>query len=151
MGLLERLRGKKVHVKRTYKEIRYDRILTAQQNLILESSLAANIALKQELKSLRAVLFSQEDLATELGIEPLPLNNAQPIIGNGEFNAADLIANVLTGLKADNIPGGKQTMKYASEFVRSSSQEINALAAHQLKNMIPKAQEAAQTNEVINP
>ncbi|MBL4896810.1 MAG: hypothetical protein JKY75_08070, partial [Erythrobacter sp.] len=70
----------------------------------MESSLAANIALKQELKSLRAVLFSQEDLATELGIEPLPLNNAQPILGNGEFNAADLIANVLTGLKADNIP-----------------------------------------------
>ena len=148
MSILDRLRGKKVHSKRTYKEIRYDRILTAQQNLILESSLAANIALKQELKSLRAVLFSQDDLRIELGIDPLPLNNPQPI-GNGEFNAADLIANVLTGLKADNIPGGKQTMKYASEFVRSSSQEINALAAHQLKNMIPKAQEAAQT-EVIN-
>jgi len=148
MGLLDRLRGKKVHSKRTYKEIRYDRILTAQQNMILESSLAANIALKQELKSLRAVLFSQDDLRIELGIDPLPLNNPQPIV-NGEFNAADLIANVLTGLKADNIPGGKQTMKYASEFVRSSSQEINALAAHQLKNMIPKAQEAAQT-EVIN-
>ena len=148
MGLLDRLRGKKVHSKRTYKEIRYDRILTAQQNMILESSLAANIALKQELKSLRAVLFSQDDLRIELGIDPLPLNNPQPIV-NGEFNAADLIANVLTGLKADNIPGGKQTMKYASEFVRSSSQEIHALAAHQLKNMIPKAQEAAQT-EVIN-
>ena len=149
MSILDRLRGKKLHSKRTYKEIRYDRILTAQQNMILESSLAANIALKQELKSLRAVLFSQDDLRIELGIDPLPLNNPQPI-GNGEFNAADLIANVLTGLKADNIPGGKQTMKYASEFVRSSSQEINALAAHQLKNMIPKAQEAAQT-EVINP
>ena len=148
MSILDRLKGKKVHSKRTYKEIRYDRILTAQQNMILESSLAANIALKQELKSLRAVLFSQDDLRIELGIDPLPLNNPQPI-GNGEFNAADLIANVLTGLKADNIPGGKQTMKYASEFVRSSSQEINALAAHQLKNMIPKAQEAAQT-EVIN-
>ena len=149
MSILDRLRSKKQHGKRTYKEIRYDRILTAQQNMILESSLGANLALKQELKSLRAVLFSQDDMRIELGIEPLPLNNAQPI-GNGEFNAADLIANVLTGLKADNIPGGKQTMKYASEFVRSSSQEINALAAHQLKNMIPKAQEASLT-EVINP
>ena len=66
MSILDRLKGKKVHSKRTYKEIRYDRILTAQQNMILESSLAANIALKQELKSLRAVLFSQEDLATEI-------------------------------------------------------------------------------------
>jgi len=150
MSILDRLRSKKQRGKRTYKEIRYDRILTAQQNMILESSLAANIALKQELKSLRAVLFSQDDLRIESGIEPLPLNNAQPIIGNGEFNAADLIANVLTGLKADNVPGGKNTMKMASDFVRSSSQEINALAAHQLKNMIPKAQEAAQT-EVINP
>ena len=150
MSILDRLRSKKQRGKRTYKEIRYDRILTAQQNMILESSLAANIALKQELKSLRAVLFSQDDLRIELGIDPLPLNNAQPIIGNGEFNAADLIANVLTGLKADNVPGGKNTMKMASDFVRSSSQEINALAAHQLKNMIPKAQEAAQT-EVINP
>ena len=71
MSILDRLMGKKSSRKRTYKEIRYDRILTKQQNMILESSLAANEALKQEVKSLRQVLFSQDDLYRELGIEPI--------------------------------------------------------------------------------
>ena len=57
MGLLDRLMGNKRSRKRTFKEIRYDKILSNQQHLILESSLAANEALKMEVKSLRQVIF----------------------------------------------------------------------------------------------
>ena len=67
MGLLDLLYGKKTSRKRTFKEIRYDKILSKQQNLILESSLAANEALKMEVKSLRQVIFDQDDLRNIYG------------------------------------------------------------------------------------
>ena len=62
MSILERFTGTKRRNKRTFREIKYDKILSKQQNMILESALAANEALKMEVKSLRQVLFDQDDL-----------------------------------------------------------------------------------------
>ena len=105
MGLFDKVFRKKTNRKRTYKKIHYDRILTKQQNLILESSLAANLALKAEIKSLRSVLISQDDLYQELGIEPLALNQNQPT--SGEFNTSDLLSSVAKGIKPESVPGGR--------------------------------------------
>jgi hypothetical protein len=109
MGLLDRLMGNKKSRKRTYKEIRYDKILSKQQNMILESSLAANEALKMEVKSLRQVIFDQDDLQRDLGISPIEVNaqtQNNVLASDGEFNAADLIASVAKGLKPDSITVG---------------------------------------------
>tara|TARA_R100001143_G_C3325437_1_gene116827 strand:- start:323 stop:766 length:444 start_codon:yes stop_codon:yes gene_type:complete len=137
MGLLDRVFGKKSNRKRTYKEIRYDRILTKQQNLILESSLAANLALKEEIKSLRSVLIQQDDLYQELGIEPLALNQNNQSIP-GEFNTSDLLASVAKGIKPDSIPGGRVALDAFATFLQSNSNEVNALGSHYMKQMIPK-------------
>ena len=136
MGLFDKVFGKKTNRKRTYKEIHYDRILTKQQNLILESSLAANLALKEEIKSLRSVLISQDDLYQELGIEPLALNKTQPT--SGEFNTSDLLASVAKGIKSDSIPGGRVALDAFASFLQSNSNEVNALGSHYMKQMIPK-------------
>ena len=50
-------RAPKIRNKRTKDEIRYDKILSEQQNLILNSSLMANKALKMEVETLRQTLY----------------------------------------------------------------------------------------------
>jgi hypothetical protein len=147
MSILDRLTGKKSSRKRTYKEIRYDRILTKQQNMILESSLAANEALKQELKSLRAVLFSQDDLYRELGIEPIqPDNNNNNFTpsSNGEFNTADLLSTIIKGMDNSKLPFGNAGKNAISEFLQSNSQEVNALGSHYIQQITPKKQSSEQ-------
>jgi hypothetical protein len=139
MGLLDRLTGNKRRNKRSFKEIRYDKILTAQQNQVLESALASNEALKMEVKSLRQVLFSQDDLYRELGIEPIQPNNTQTqTLSNGEFNTADLLASVAKGMNPDKIPGGRIALDALSQFLTSNAQEVNALGSHYIKQAIPK-------------
>ena len=139
MGLLDRLTGNKRRNKRSFKEIRYDKILTAQQNQVLESALASNEALKMEVKSLRQVLFSQDDLYRELGIEPIqPNNNQTQTLSNGEFNTSDLLASVAKGMNPDKIPGGRIALDALSQFLTSNSQEVNALGSHYIKQAMPK-------------
>jgi len=137
MGLFDKVFRKKTNRKRTYKEIHYDRILTKQQNLILESSLAANLALKEEIKSLRSVLISQDDLYQELGIEPLALNQNNQSVP-GEFNTSDLLSSVAKGIKPESVPGGRLALDALSTFLQSNSNEVNALGSHYMKQMIPK-------------
>ena len=149
MGLLDLLSGKKTSRKRTYKEIRYDKILSKQQNLILESSLAANEALKMEVKSLRQVIFDQDDLQRDLGISPIEVTGQQQgVTSTGEFNAADLIASVAKGLKPDNIPGGRVALDAFQSFILSNKNEVNALGSHYISQAMPK-KEVAQS-QVIN-
>lgn len=139
MGLLDRLTGNKRRNKRSFKEIRYDKILTAQQNQVLESALASNEALKMEVKSLRQVLFSQDDLYRELGIEPIqPNNNQTQTLSNGEFNTSDLLASVVKGMNPDKVPAGRIGLDAISQFLTSNSQEINALGSHYIKQAMPK-------------
>ena len=146
MGIFDRLFDKKASRKRTFKEIRYDKILTKQQNLILESSLAANEALKMEVKSLRNVLFSQEDLYRELGIEPLQPNNNNSFTPstNGEFNTADLLSQIIKGVSPERVPMGKVGLQAISEFLQSNSQEVNALGSHYIQQLTPKKQSTEQ-------
>jgi hypothetical protein len=139
MGLFDRFTGKKTSRKRTMKEIRYDRILTRQQNQILESAIASNEALKMEVKSLRAVLFSQDELYRELGVEPLPIeNNNYAPVSNGDFNTSDLLAQIVSGMNPEKVPMGKVGLQAISEFLKSNGGEINALGSHYMKQMIPK-------------
>ncbi len=146
MSILDRLTGKKSSRKRTYKEIRYDRILTKQQNMILESSLAANEALKQEVKSLRQVLFSQDDLYRELGIEPIQPDNNNNFTPsrNGEFNTADLLSTIIKGMDNSKLPFGNAGKNAISEFLQSNSQEVNALGSHYIQQITPKKQSSEQ-------
>jgi len=149
MGLLDLLSGKKTSRKRTYKEIRYDKILSKQQNMILESSLAANEALKMEVKSLRQVIFDQDDLQRDLGISPIEVTGHQESVSStGEFNAAELIASVAKGLKPDNIPGGRVALDAFQSFILSNKNEVNALGSHYISQAMPK-KEVAQS-QVIN-
>ena len=148
MGILDMLTSKKTPRKRTYKEIRYDKILSKQQNLILESSLAANEALKMEVKSLRQVIFDQDDLERELGISPIEVSGQQSVTSTGEFNAAELIASVAKGLKPDNIPGGRVALDAFQSFILSNKNEVNALGSHYISQAMPK-KDVAQ-NQVIN-
>ena len=149
MGLLDLITRQKTSRKRTYKEIRYDKILSKQQNMILESSLAANEALKMEVKSLRQVIFDQDDLQRELGIAPIEVTGQQQsVTSTGEFNAAELIASVAKGLKPDNIPGGRVALDAFQSFILSNKNEVNALGSHYISQAMPK-KEVAQS-QVIN-
>jgi len=149
MGLLDRLMGNKRSRKRTYKEIRYDKILSKQQNMILESSLAANEALKMEVKSLRQVIFDQDDLQRDLGISPIEVTGQQQsVTSTGEFNAADLIASIAKGLKPDSIPGGRVALDAFQSFILSNKNEVNALGSHYISQAMPKKEVAQQ--QVIN-
>jgi len=148
MGLLDRLMGNKRSRKRTYKEIRYDKILSKQQNMILESSLAANEALKMEVKSLRQVIFDQDDLQRDLGISPIEVTGQQQsVTSTGEFNAADLIASIAKGLKPDSIPGGRVALDAFQSFILSNKNEVNALGSHYISQAMPKKEVEQQ---VIN-
>ena len=148
MGLLDRLMGNKKSRKRTYKEIRYDKILSKQQNMILESSLAANEALKMEVKSLRQVIFDQDDLQRDLGISPIEVTGQQQsVTSTGEFNAADLIASIAKGLKPDSIPGGRVALDAFQSFILSNKNEVNALGSHYISQAMPKKEVEQQ---VIN-
>jgi len=148
MGLLDRLIGRKTSRKRTYKEIRYDKILSKQQNMILESSLAANEALKMEVKSLRQVIFDQDDLQRDLGISPIEVTGQQQsVTSTGEFNAADLIASIAKGLKPDSIPGGRVALDAFQSFILSNKNEVNALGSHYISQAMPKKEVEQQ---VIN-
>ena len=149
MGLLDRLMGNKRSRKRTYKEIRYDKILSKQQNMILESSLAANEALKMEVKSLRQVIFDQDDLQRDLGISPIEVTGQQQsVTSTGEFNAADLIASIAKGLKPDSIPGGRVALDAFQSFILSNKNEVNALGSHYISQAMPKKEVTQQ--QVIN-
>lgn len=154
MGLLDRLMGNKKSRKRTYKEIRYDKILSKQQNMILESSLAANEALKMEVKSLRQVIFDQDDLQRDLGISPIEVNGQTQnnvLASDGEFNAADLIASVAKGLKPDSIPGGRVALDAFQSFILSNKNEVNALGSHYIKGALSKKEDPlSPTQQVIN-
>jgi len=148
MGLLDRLMGNKRSRKRTYKEIRYDKILSKQQNMILESSLAANEALKMEVKSLRQVIFDQDDLQRDLGISPIEVTGQQQsVTSTEEFNAADLIASIAKGLKPDSIPGGRVALDAFQSFILSNKNEVNALGSHYISQVMPKKEVEQQ---VIN-
>ena len=141
MSILDRFTGTKRRNKRTFREIKYDKILSKQQNMILESALAANEALKMEGKSLWQVLFDQDDLYRELGVAPIEVNqgNSSPLsTPTGEFNTADLIANIAKGIDASKVPGGKIALQAFSEFIVSNSQEVNALGSHYMQQAIPK-------------
>jgi|TARA_R100000093_G_scaffold70915_1_gene45201 hypothetical protein len=141
MSILDRFTGTKRRNKRTFREIKYDKILSKQQNMILESALAANEALKMEVKSLRQVLFDQDDLYRELGVAPIEVNQGSPSplsTPTGEFNTADLIANIAKGIDASKVPGGKIALQAFSEFIVSNSQEVNALGSHYMQQAIPK-------------
>jgi len=141
MSILDRFTGTKRRNKRTFREIKYDKILSKQQNMILESALAANEALKMEVKSLRQVLFDQDDLYRELGVAPIEVNQGNPSplsTPTGGFNTADLIANIAKGIDASKVPGGKIALQAFSEFIVSNSQEVNALGSHYMQQAIPK-------------
>ena len=149
MGILDMLTSKKTPRKRTFKEIRYDKILTRQQELILESSMALAESLRMEVKSLRQVIFDQDDLQRELGIDPIEVTKQQQnVTSTGEFNAAELIASVAKGLKPDNIPGGRVALDAFQSFILSNKNEVNALGSHYISQAMPK-KDVAQ-NQVIN-
>jgi hypothetical protein len=141
MSILDRFTGTKRRNKRTFREIKYDKILSKQQNMILESALAANEALKMEVKSLRQVLFDQDDLYRDLGVAPIEVNQGNSSLlssPTGEFNTADLIANIAKGIDASKVPGGKIALQAFSEFIVSNSQEVNSLGSHYIKQAMPK-------------
>ena len=136
MSILDRLRTKKGHYKRTSEEIKQFKVLNNNQLKIIESYRMRCLAAEQESKALRSTLFSLDDMQSELGIDAF--DNAPSVISNGQFNFSDLIIKVLKGLKHDSIPGGKTSISAISDFVGSQSNEINSLAGHQIKNMMPK-------------
>lgn len=137
MSILDRFRAKKGHYKRTSEEIKQFKVLNINQLKIIESYRMRCLAAEQESKALRSTLFNLDDMSSELGIDAFE-NNAPSVISNGQFNFSDLIVKVLKGLNHDTIIGGKNTISAASDFVASQSNEINALASHQLKGMLPK-------------
>lgn len=137
MGLLDRFSSGKASRKRTNKQIRYDRILNKQQEQILESQEAVIQALKMECKSLRQILISQDDLYQEFGIEPVQINSNQSSQNqSGEFNTADLLSSVVKGMSNDKIP--RVATDAISQFLKSNSQEVNALGSHYIKQAMPK-------------
>ena len=136
MSIFDMFRTKKGHYKRTKEEIQHLNVLTDNQKKIIESYKARSLASEMESKVLRSTLFSLDEMNADLGIDVF--DNAPSVISNGQFNFSDLIIKVLKGLKHDSIPGGKTTLGAASDFIASQSNEINALAGHQLKNMMPK-------------
>jgi hypothetical protein len=138
MSILDRFRAKKGHYKRTSEEIKQFKVLNTNQLKIIESYRMRCLASEQESKALRATLFNLDDMQSELGIDAFENNNTSSVISNGQFNFSDLIVKVLKGLNHDTIIGGKNTISAASDFVASQSNEINALASHQLKGMLPK-------------
>ena len=135
MGLLDRFSSGKASRKRTNKQIRYDRILNRQQEQILESQEAVIQALKMECKSLRQILISQDSLYEEFGIEPATITNNQQQ-STGDFNTADLLASVVQGMGNDKIP--RVATDAISQFLKSNSQEVNALGSHYIKQAMPK-------------
>lgn len=141
MGLLDRLTSKKTSRKRTMTQIRYDKILTKNQNEILQSSLALNEAQKQEIKALRSILISQEDLYQEFGIEPQINNN---IPQHASFNTSDLLASVAKGLNPEKLPFGKPALDAFVSFLQANNTEIDALGSHYMKQMIPKKEIESQ-------
>jgi hypothetical protein len=138
MSILDRFRAKKGHYKRTSEEIKQFKVLNTNQLKIIESYRMRCLASEQESKALRATLFNLDDMQSELGIDAFENNAPSSVISNGQFNFSDLIVKVLKGLNHDTIIGGKNTISAASDFVASQSNEINALASHQLKGMLPK-------------
>lgn len=139
MGLLDRFGSGKASRKRSNKQIRYDRILNRQQEQILESQQAVIMCLKEECKSLRQILISQDDLYQEFGIEPMTVTNDNSLpTRNGQFNTSDLLASVAKGIKPESIPFGKPALDAFVSFLQSNSQEVNALGSHYMKQMIPK-------------
>ena len=136
MGLLDRFGSGKGSRKRTNKQIRYDRILNKQQEQILESQEAVIQALKMECKSLRQILISQDSLYEEFGIEPATITNNQQQQSSGDFNTADLLASVVQGMGNDKIP--RVATDAISQFLKSNSQEVNALGSHYIKQAMPK-------------
>jgi len=139
MSILDRFRAKKGHYKRTSEEIKQFKVLNTNQLKIIESYRMRCLASEQESKALRATLFNLDDMQSELGIDAFENNNKAPsVIANGQFNFSDFMIQILKGLKHDQIPGGRSTLGAAQDFISSQSNEINALAGHQLKNMMPK-------------
>ena len=151
MGLLDMITRQKTSRKRTFKEIRYDKILTRQQELILESSMALAESLRMEVKSLRQVIFDQDDLQRDLGISPIEVNaqtQNNVLASDGEFNAADLIASVAKGLKPESIPGGRVALDAFQSFILSNKNEVNALGSHYISQAMPKKE--VIKDQVIN-
>jgi len=146
MSILDRFRGTKTHYKRTREEIQHFKILTDNQKKIIESYKFRALAAESESKALRKTLFDLDDMQRDLGIDAFEQNDS-PIISNGSFNFSDLLVKVLKGLKPDTIPGGKNTLAAAADLIASQSNEINALASHQIQNVIK-----SQTDkQVISP
>ena len=101
----------------------------------MESQEAVIQALKMECKSLRQILISQDALYEEFGIEPATITNNQQQ-STGDFNTADLLASVVQGMGNDKIP--RVATDAISQFLKSNSQEVNALGSHYIKQAMPK-------------
>ena len=144
MSILNIFKASKTHYKRTKEEIQHFKILTDNQKKIIESYKFRALAAESESKALRKTLFDLDDMQRDLGIDAFDQNDS-PIISNGAFNFSDLIIKVLKGLKHDSIPGGKTTLGAAQDFISSQSNEINALASHQIQNIVKNQTE----NQVI--
>jgi hypothetical protein len=144
MSILNIFKASKTHYKRTKEEIQHFKILTDNQKKIIESYKFRALAAESESKALRKTLFDLDDMQRDLGIDAFEQNDS-PIISNGAFNFSDLIIKVLKGLKHDSIPGGKTTLGAAQDFISSQSNEINALASHQIQNIVKNQTE----NQVI--
>ena len=144
MSILNIFKASKTHYKRTKEEIQHSKILTDNQKKIIESYKFRALAAESESKALRKTLFDLDDMQRDLGIDAFDQNDS-PIISNGTFNFSDLIIKVLKGLKHDSVPGGKTTLGAAQDFISSQSNEINALASHQIQNIVKNQTE----NQVI--
>ena len=144
MSILNIFKASKTHYKRTKEEIQHFKILTDNQKKIIESYKFRAMAAESESKALRKSLFDLDDLQRDLGIDAFEQNDS-PIISNGAFNFSDLLVKVLKGLKPDSIPGGRNTLAAASDLIASQSMEINALASHQIQNIVKNQTE----NQVI--
>ena len=145
MSILNIFKASKTHYKRTKEEIQHFKILTDNQKKIIESYKFRALAAESESKALRKTLFDLDDMQRDLGIDAFDQNDS-PIISNGTFNFSDLIIKVLKGLKHDSVPGGKTTLGAAQDFISSQSNEINALASHQIQNIVKNQTE----NQVIS-
>ena len=145
MSILNIFKASKTHYKRTKEEIQHFKILTDNQKKIIESYKFRALAAESESKALRKTLFDLDDMQRDLGIDAFDQENNSPIISNGAFNFSDLLVKVLKGLKPDSIPGGRNTLAAASDLIASQSNEINALASHQIQNIVKNQTE----NQVI--
>jgi hypothetical protein len=145
MSILNIFKASKTRHKRTKEEIQHLNILTSNQKKIIESYKFRALAAESESKALRKTLFDLDDMQRDLGIDAFEQNDS-PIISNGAFNFSDLLVKVLKGLKPDTIPGGKNTLAAASDLISSQSNEINALASHQIQNIVKNQTE----NQVIS-